>query len=170
MSVDTGSRGVLRGFHFSHESNQFFVTSYVDGKIYGYEISGNLKSEFSVNKVFTAAGQMYPRSVLFLEALNKVVVAYESGLIAFYDIGLPNFPVCELIRLPAPPQRDHHQSNLRARKSNADHFFERQNAEILEDKTASAAGGTGPARRHRPSGRFPGQTPAPPPQPHRLRP
>lgn len=114
MSVDTGSRGMLRGFHFSHESNQFFVTSYVDGKIYGYEINGNLKNEFTVNKVFTAAGPMYPRSVLFLEPLNKVVVAYESGLIAFYDIGLPNFPVCELTRLPTPAQRDDNVSHFRA--------------------------------------------------------
>ena len=102
MSIDTGSRGPLRGFYFSHESNQFFLTSYIDGKIYGYEINGTLKNEFSANKIFTASGPMHPRSVIFLEALNKVVVSYESGLITFYDIGLPNFPVCSLIRLSAP--------------------------------------------------------------------
>ena len=112
MTVDTGSRGPLRGFWFSHESNQFFVTSYVDGKIYGYEINGNLRSEFTISKIFTAAGQMYPRSIVFVEALNKVVIAYESGLIAFYDIGLPNFPVCELTRLPETPQRDHYIHGL----------------------------------------------------------
>lgn len=142
MSVDTGSRGVLRGFHFSHESNQFFVTSYVDGKIYGYEINGNLRNEFTVNKVFTAAGQMYPRSVLFLEALNKVVVAYESGLVAFYDIGLPNFPVCGLIRLPTPPQGDHHLPHLRARKGHAHHRLQGQNAQILAHQAAPEAGRT----------------------------
>lgn len=124
MSVDTGSRGVLRGFHFSHESEMFFVTSYVDGKIFGYEINGSLKNEFTVNRVFMAYGPMYPRSVLFLDALNKVVVAYESGLIAFYDIGLPNFPVCGLTRLPTPPQGDHNQSHLRARKGHAHHVFQ----------------------------------------------
>lgn len=103
MSIDTGSRGPLRGFTLSHDSNQFFVTSYNDGKIYGYELNGNLKNEFSANKFFTAAGPLYPRCVLFIDALNKVVVAYESGLVAFYDIGLPNFPVCGLIRLAQDP-------------------------------------------------------------------
>jgi hypothetical protein len=125
---------------FSHESNQFFVTSYVDGKIYGYEVNGNLRNEFTVNKIFTASGQMYPRSVIFVEALNKVVVGYESGLIAFYDIGLPNFPVCPLKRLPATAQRDHYQSDFRAGKGHADYLFQGQDAQVLAVQTAPTAG------------------------------
>lgn len=99
MSIDTGSRSPLRGFWLSHESNMFFVSSYNDGKVYGYELNGNLKNDFTASKVFTASGPAYPRNVIFIEPLNKIVITYESGLIAFYDIGIPNFPVCKLKRL-----------------------------------------------------------------------
>lgn len=131
MTIDTGSRSPLRGFWLSHESNQFFVTSYNDGKIYGYEINGTLKTDFIAQKVFTAAGPLYPRSVIFVDALNKVVVSYESGLILFYDIGLPNFPVCWLSRLPEDPHRNYHQNRIRSGEGDADFDVERQNDEIL---------------------------------------
>ena len=97
-TIDTGSRGPLRGFCFSAESNQFFTTCYSDGKIYGYELIGDLKNDFSASKIFTATGALYPRSVVFVEPLNKIVVAYESGIVEFFDIGIPSGPVCWLIR------------------------------------------------------------------------
>lgn len=98
-TIDTGSRGPLRGLHFSYDTNQFFTTCYSDGNIYGYELLGDLKNDYSTNKIFTASGAPYPRSVIFIEELNKIVVGYESGILCFYDIGVKNFPVCLIIRL-----------------------------------------------------------------------
>ena len=103
-TIDTGSRGPLKGFHFNHETNQFFTTCYTDGNIYGYELIGDLKNDYTANRIFTATGSPYPRSVLFIEQLNKIVVAYESGIIMFYDIGIQGFPVCNFIRLQKNPQ------------------------------------------------------------------
>ena len=80
------------------------MTCYSDGKIYGYEMTGDLKNDYSASKIFTAAGALYPRSVVFVEPLNKIIVAYESGIVAFFDIGLPSCPVCLLIRFEEDSQ------------------------------------------------------------------
>ena len=98
-TIDTGSKGPLRGFCFSHETNQFFATCYSDGHIYGYEMIGDLSNDCTSNRIFLAKGSLNPRDVVFVESLNKLIVGYESGQINVYDLGIQNCPVCKLNRL-----------------------------------------------------------------------
>ena len=98
----------MRGFYFSHETNQFFTTCYSDGSIYGYELLGDLSSDCTSNRIFVAKGAAKPRDLVFVEPLNKLIVGYDSGQVSIYDIGIQNCPVCKLRRLEEGPRGDHH--------------------------------------------------------------
>lgn len=97
-TLDTGSRGPLRGFYICHESKKFFTSCFSDGKIYVYEFFGDLKNEFTPTKIATLAGALNPRNLVYIVQLKKIVVAYESGLVAIYDMEMTNSPICNLIR------------------------------------------------------------------------
>jgi hypothetical protein len=103
--IETGSQASIRNLDIDLEHNILYACCTDDGRIYGYNLGSNLSVGMVVTKVLSLNGPFNCRSMTYVKQIQKLIIGYQSGIIALYDTDGGGKVFCMLKSLEKAPRK-----------------------------------------------------------------
>ena len=93
--IQTDSKNSLKTLKYDPISNCLFTCCYHDGRIYCYDLGGNMRETMEITKKFSISSMQFCRELEVMPDLGLLFVGYVGGFVYIYDLENVKTPMCK---------------------------------------------------------------------------